>query len=141
MRTVVLLRSFAFGTASGLRTMTGLAGVFRTGAWRVVLPLAAFGEYVVDLLPGTPDRTAAGALAARAIAGGLCGAAVARDAEGGAALCAAAGTVGAVAAAYAGLSARRWLAARITPVAAGILEDGVAIGIACLAARGRRGAT
>jgi uncharacterized membrane protein len=78
MRTVVLLRSFAFGTASGLRTMTGLAGVFRTGA---------------------------------------------------------------VAAAYAGLSARRWLAARITPVAAGILEDGVAIGIACLAARGRRGAT
>ena len=138
MRTDVLLRSFAFGLASGLRTMTGPAAVFRTGTWRVVLPLAALGEYVVDILPQTPDRTAAAGLAARAISGGLCGAAVAKDAGGNVASCAAAGMLGAIGAAYAGLSFRRWLAARVTPVAAGILEDGIAIGIAGLAASGRR---
>ena len=138
MRTQALLRSFAFGLASGLRTMTGPAAVFRSGAWRVVLPLAALGEYAVDLLPQTPDRTAPGGLAARAISGGLCGAAVAKGAGRNRASCAIAGALGAIGAAYAGLSFRRWLAARITPVPAGILEDGIAIGIACLAANGRR---
>jgi uncharacterized membrane protein len=106
-----------------------------------VLPLGALGEYVVDLLPQTPDRTAAGGLAARVIAGGLCGVAVAKDAGGNVAVCGVAGIAGAAGAAYAGLAFRRWLAARITPVAAGITEDALAIGIAWLAASGRRPAT
>jgi uncharacterized membrane protein len=138
MRTDLLLRSFALGFASGLRTMTGPTAVFRTAKWRVALPIMALGEYVVDLLPQTPNRTDAGPLAARAIAGGLCGAAVAGDAGGNVLLCASAGSAGAVGAAYAGLSLRRWSAERIPPAAAGLLEDGVAIGIAYLASRGRR---
>jgi uncharacterized membrane protein len=138
MRIDLLLRSFALGCASGLRTMTGVTAVFRSAGWRVALPIMALGEYVVDLLPQTPDRTTAGPLAARAIAGGLCGATVALDAGGNVASCATAGTAGAIGAAYVGLSFRRWTAQRVPPVAAGLSEDAIAIGIACLATRGRR---
>jgi uncharacterized membrane protein len=137
MRTDLLLRSFALGSASGLRTMTAPATVFRAKRWRVVLPLMALGEYVVDLLPRTGARTAIGPLAARAMSGGLCGATVAIDGGGNAALCAAAGMTGAVGAAYAGLALREWSMARIGPIAAALLEDAVAIVIASLALRGR----
>ena len=41
-----------------------------------VLTLMALGEVVADKLPATPNRTAPGPLGARAVSGGICGAAI-----------------------------------------------------------------
>ncbi len=117
--------------------MTGVAAVFRTSRWRVVLPVMALGEYVVDTLPQTPARTEPGPLTARAIAGALCGASVARDAGGNVPLCAATGTAAALGTAYLGLAFRTWSVGRLPSVVAAVLEDAAAVTIAAAAVRGR----
>ena len=78
-----LIVSFGLGFVAGLRSMTAPAVVawasyigwvnlsnsplaFMGSRWAVALfSLAALGEYIVDLLPGTPARTAAFPLTAR----------------------------------------------------------------------------
>jgi len=136
-RSDLVLRSLALGAVSGLRTMTGVTAVFRSGRWRVLLPVMALGEYVVDMLPKTPARTEPGPLAARAIAGALCGAGMASDAGGNVPLCAATGSAGAIGAAYIGVAFRTWSVGRLPPVFAALLEDAVAIAVAATAVRGR----
>ena len=135
MRSDLMLRSLALGSASGLRTMTGPAAVFRRGRWKRLLPLLALGEYVVDKLPQTPARTDVAPLAARAVAGGICGTIVALDAGANPVLYAASGSLAAIATAYAGVAWRERAANVLPPVAAALLEDAVAIALAQFATR------
>ncbi len=90
--TTWLLAIPLLGMATGMRTMTGMA-VLCWFAWLGYLPvkstwafwtaslasvivftLLAFGEYIGDKLPKTPNRTSAGPLIARFVFGGLAGA-------------------------------------------------------------------
>lgn len=99
-----------------------------------VLSLLAAGEYVGDLLPKTPNRTAPGPLIARIISGGLSGAC----------LCAAnrlpllagalLGGIGAVIGAFSGYEIRRRLVAalKVKDAMIAIPEDLVAISLAYL---------
>jgi len=79
------------GVATGLRSLTGMAvlcwfaylgylPVGGTWAWWTasvasvaVFTVLAVGEYIVDKLPRTPNRTAPGPLLARLVLGGLAG--------------------------------------------------------------------
>ena len=88
---MIFLLAFGIGCIAGLRSMTAPAAVawaahlgwihldhsplaFLGATWALVLfTIAALAEFVVDLLPQTPARTAPGPLVARAVTGGLCG--------------------------------------------------------------------
>jgi uncharacterized membrane protein len=146
--------AIALGIATGMRTMTGIAvlawaayfGFLPTlhGSWAgwvgtlpsvIVFTLLALGEYVVDTLPRTPDRTDFAPVVARvafAILGGLIVAkALNQPAAGGVIF----GSMGALIGTYAGFRARRWGSRRMgrdLPVA--LLESGVALGLAVAAA-------
>ena len=127
-----ILRSFAVGAASGLRTTSGPVSAFasRGGNWTWVLRIAALGELIVDKLPSTPARTMPFGLAARAVAGGLAGASLAQSA-GERWICAACAISGAMAAAFGGVAYRRETARRsVPPLIAALLEDGAAIALA-----------
>jgi uncharacterized membrane protein len=125
------MRILASGAVCGLRTMTGPATAIRSGwpAWSRVLPLLAVGEFVVDVLPNTPARTALAPLAARGLSGAFVGSLVAERAGEDRRLGALLGAAGAVAAAYAGLAYRSAASrAHVPPVLAALLEDAVAVG-------------
>src|SRR5271155_2005256 len=90
-----LIVSFGLGLVAGLRSLTAPAVVawaayigwmnlsdsrlaFMGSGWAVALfSLGALSEYIADLLPRTPARTAAFPLSARIVAGLLTGACVA----------------------------------------------------------------
>lgn len=93
------------------------------------LMVAAVAELVADKLPQMPSRTSARGLAGRLSSSGACGLAVAG--RGGAAVAGAS----AVAGAFGGFHARRWLGRRTgwPDAACAVVEDGVAIGLAALA--------
>ena len=150
---------FAFalglGFAAGLRSLTPPAAV----AWAAHLgwlnlnnsPLAFMGsiitavifsilalfELFLDLQPTTPKRTAPFPLVARILMGGLCGACLCAASNQsliiGAILAAVGGAIGA----FAGYEIRRKLVAglNIKDVFVALLEDLVAIGLACFFAR------
>lgn len=96
-----------------------------------VLKFMALGELVVDKLPQCPNRTDLGPLGARAISGGVCGAAVflaeGKHAEIGAAL----GAVSAVASAFLFMNLRRVIgkAAKLPDPVVALAEDGLVFGI------------
>ncbi len=97
-----------------------------------VLKVFAAGELVVDKLPGIPPRTFLPELGMRVISGSLAGAAVAGSDErkmmlAGALL----GGMAATAAAYGGLSLRRWVERRfhLPDIVVGAAEDAVALGV------------
>src|SRR6188472_3252740 len=88
----ILFFAFGIGIVAGLRSLTAPAAVawaahlgwihlsdsplsFMDSSWAFILfsVLAVF-EFVADLLPRTPSRTAPGPLIARMISGSLCGA-------------------------------------------------------------------
>jgi uncharacterized membrane protein len=141
------------GVVTGMRTMTPMAvlcwfayfgslPVDGTWAfWTAKLPTAiiftvlALGEYVVDKLPRTPNRTSPGPLIARLVFGGLVGAVVAvgLDASGIEAVILT--VLGTLIGAFAGLLIRRELVLRLGskdwPVA--LVEDISAILCAVLA--------
>ncbi len=134
MQRSLIVRSFAIGAATGLRSMTGPAAVAGSAGLGRILPFLAVGEYVVDLVPGIPARTMPAALAVRIIAGGLAAGSLARGNARERGFAALAGIAGAVAASYAGAGYRK-LAARVVPDAvAAVLEDAAAILIARAAA-------
>jgi uncharacterized membrane protein len=126
-----VLRSFGIGAATGLRTMTGPAFAFadRSGNWNWLFRAAAAGEYIVDKLPNTPPRTMPFGLAARAVAAGLSGAAVAgRDDRLLGAVC---GIAAALPTAFLGAAYRQASAKRnVPPLAAALAEDALAIALA-----------
>ncbi|WP_035347081.1 DUF4126 family protein [Edaphobacter aggregans] len=123
----VLLLCFLIGLVAGLRSMMAPAIVCAAAYLQWVhlegTPLAfmtnrvtlwiftflAISELIADKLPQTPNRTSAVGLVARAVMGGLAGAALA--ASGGQALLAGAllGAAGGVAGAFAGFEIRKGL--------------------------------
>jgi uncharacterized membrane protein len=145
----VVLLAFGIGAVGGLRSMTAPAIVawaahlgwinlsasplaFLGNRWAVgVLTVFALGEFVADLIPSTPSRTATFPLTARVIVGMLTGAALA--AAGGLSLWIGAlvGAIGAIAGAFGGYRARSGLVRSLhTPdFAVAIPEDLVAIGL------------
>ena len=148
----IFILDLGIGFVSGLRTFTAPAMISwaaRLGLLHlqqspfafmgstvavVILTLLAAGEYVGDLLPKTPKRTAPGPLIARIVSGGLSGAC----------LCAAhqqsiltgvlLGGVGAVIGAFTGYEVRKRLVAalKVRDAMIAIPEDLVAISLAYL---------
>jgi uncharacterized membrane protein len=75
----------------------------------VILTLMAVGEFVVDKLPRTPNRTAPALLVARLVSGGLVGAVAATGISGSAFEGVFLGAVGALLGAFGGYLVRRFL--------------------------------
>jgi uncharacterized membrane protein len=96
--------------------------------------LLAIVEFVGDVLPKTPRRTAPGPLIARIIMGGLCGACLCASANRSLFAGAVLGGIGAVIGAFSGYEARKRLVNRlkVKDAAIAIPEDLVAIGLACV---------
>ena len=140
MQTRSALHAVAIGAATGLRTMAGPTALFSDGRMRSILPVLAAGELIVDNLPATPARTIPAALIARAIAGGIVGAAVAGPADGNRAGYALLGIAGAVGAAYAGAAYRARATRYIPPFVAALAEDAVAFSLATAVAKRVRSA-
>jgi uncharacterized membrane protein len=131
MRYPIVIRSLAAGAASGLRSTLGPVAVFKSKRWGAVLPAIALGELIADKLP-VPSRTIPPALAVRALAGALAGAAIAGD-SGEARDRWIGGVLGALAAigfSYAGAAYRERASRYIPSVLAALVEDGVAISLA-----------
>ena len=141
------------GFMTGLRSMTPIA-VLCFFAWRHHMPIAhtwafwaergitalifavlAFGEYIGDVLPNTPNRTAPFPLAARVIFGGLVGAIAATALHGSAVEGVLLGAIGALAGSFIGFHLRSDLPGRfgVPSYAIGILGDVVALGASILA--------
>src|ERR1700691_3716953 len=88
---LIFVNAFLIGTASGLRSMIGLAAVswaahfgilpldhtwlaFLGYAWTpYILTLMAIGELVIDKLPKTPSRLAPPGFITRIVTSALCG--------------------------------------------------------------------
>lgn len=150
--TYVPVLALGIGIVAGLRSLTAPAVVSwaaRLGwlnlggsplafmgstAAVAILSLAAIGEFVNDLLPKTPKRTAPAPLIARIVLGGLSGACLC--ASGGKSLLAGAalGGLGGVIGAFAGYQARSRLVngLKVKDAIIAIPEDLVAIGLAYL---------
>jgi uncharacterized membrane protein len=112
------------GFVAGLRTMTAPAAVswaaylgwlnlhgsslsfMGSGIAVTIFSTLAVVEYVTDLLPSTPSRTAPGPLFARVLMGGLAGASLSLSAHQGLFVGGIAGSIGAVVGAFAGYHAR-----------------------------------
>ena len=97
-----------------------------------VLSLAAIAEYVADLLPKTPSRTAPGPLVARIITGGLSGACLYASVNRSLLVGALLGGIGGVIGAFAGYQARMRLVSglKVKDAFIAIPEDLLAIGLA-----------
>jgi len=143
--------AFGVGVAAGLRSLTPPAVV----AWAAHLgwlnlnnsPLAFMGsiiaaiifsllalfELFLDLQPSTPKRTAPVPLVARILTGGLCGACLYAAGNQSLIIGAILGAVGGVIGAFAGYEIRRRLVAalHVKDIFVALLEDLVAIGLAC----------
>jgi uncharacterized membrane protein len=139
--------ALGIGFVAGLRTFTAPAvlswaaylrpdiltgcGFLGSKVAVALLTLLALAEYVGDLLPKTPNRTAPGPLIFRIISGGLCGACLLTQPWIPGALI---GGISAVMGAYAGYNARRKLVEKLKVKDAmiAIPEDLFAISMACL---------
>jgi uncharacterized membrane protein len=149
------LLALAIGFVTGLRSMTAPAAV----AWAAHLgwlnlngtplgfmaspvavgiwSLLAILEFIADVLPMTPARTAPPSLAVRVVTGGLSGACLAVAAGGYLWVGVILGIVGAMIGAFAGYHARRRLVngLKVKDFLIAIPEDLVAVGLACLIVR------
>src|ERR1700736_3398980 len=143
--------AFGIGVVAGLRAFTPAAMV----AWAahlgwlnlnnsplafmgsiitvVIFSLLALFELFVDLQPSTPKRTAPVPLTARIFTGGLCGACICAAGNQPMIIGAILGAIGGLIGAFAGYEVRRKLVAalKIKDIFIALLEDLVAIGLAC----------
>jgi uncharacterized membrane protein len=134
------------GTLAGLRPMTTsavvawsakrkwidlgsspFATIISSRASRRITELALC-ELIADKLAFTPSRLNAGSLASRIALGAICGAAVCGALKQPGAKGALLGGLGAIAGTLGGHYARRGLGQRMPDCAAGLLEDGLALG-------------
>ncbi len=120
---MTLLFAFLIGLFAGLRSLTPPAAV----AWAVylgwiklarplslvgalpaviILSVLALGEFVVDKLPNTPNRTAPLGLIARIVTGGFAGACVSLGGGESLFVCAGVGVIGGIVGCLAGYKAR-----------------------------------
>lgn len=127
-----LLLALSLGFVAGLRTFTPVAAVLlvRGGIWGIVFAFPAVAEYVLDILPNTPSRTAPMGLFFRSASGAFVGWMISTMHGGSGFFGAIAGVVGAQIGAHAGLAARLAAISRIGPFPAAILGDVIAIGLA-----------
>lgn len=134
METRGVLRSFAIGAVSGLRSMTGPAVTrWRAGdPTRLAFAALALGELVADKLPATPARTIPPALAFRALSGGFAGRALAAASHTDVTAGMIAGGAGAVIGAYAGMTLRAQIvhATHLPDWLVALAEDALAVGAA-----------
>ncbi|MBC5816063.1 MAG: hypothetical protein GIW97_05930 [Candidatus Eremiobacteraeota bacterium] len=132
---MIYFAALMLGLSSGLRVMTGPAMLYlwRGGLAGYVLAIFAVGEYIADLLPQTPSRTALPSMVARAASGAFVGWALCSmhgaSTVGGAVL----GLIGALIGTYGGHAARLVAIKATGAVPAALLEDLVAIAVAFLA--------
>jgi uncharacterized membrane protein len=98
-----------------------------------IFSLAAIAEYVNDVLPKTPGRTATGPLIARIVTGGLSGAGLCASAGQSLLFGTVLGGIGAVLGAFGGYQVRTRLvrALKVKDIFVAIPEDLVAVGLAC----------
>jgi uncharacterized membrane protein len=147
---LVFALAAGIGIVAGLRSLTAPAAVSwaaRLGwldlhgsalsfmgspAAVILLSLLAVAEYVADLLPTTPRRTAPGPLIGRIVMGGLSGACLCASAGRPVTVGAVLGGLGAVTGAFAGYEARARLvrALRVKDWIVAVSEDLVAIVLA-----------
>jgi uncharacterized membrane protein len=143
----VLMLCFLIGCVAGLRSMMAPAIIcaaaylhwihldgtplafLNTMAALSLFTLLAIGELIVDKLPGTPPRTSATGLVARAITGALCGAALAASAGRSLGAGALLGLAGGVGGAFAGYYIRRGLVTQmeLPDFVIAVIEDLLAI--------------
>jgi len=99
----------------------------------VIFSLLALFELFLDLQPSTPKRTAPVPLVARILTGGLCGACLYAAGNQSLIIGAILGAVGGVIGAFSGYEIRRRLVAalHVKDIFVALLEDLVAIGLAC----------
>ncbi len=146
----VLVAALGIGVAAGLRSLTAPAVVswaaylgwlnladtplafMGSGVAAAVFSLLAVVEFVTDLLPTTPSRTAPVPLIARIVMGGLCGACILAAVDQPPLAGAALGAIGGVIGAFAGYQARTRLVRSlgVQDFFVAIPEDLVAIGLA-----------
>jgi len=149
---MTLLLAIGIGFVAGLRSMTAPAVVawaallglihlegsplsFMGSSWAVgFFTLAALAEFVVDLLPQTPARTAPGPLIARIVTGGLGGCCLALEGGKAILLGALCGAIGGVAGAFIGYRARIGLvkALGVSDAIVAMVEDLIAVGMGFL---------
>jgi uncharacterized membrane protein len=147
---LVLVLAFGIGIVAGLRSLTAPAAVSWAAClgWLdlqasplafigskvavVIFSLLAIAEYVGDLLPSTPSRTAPGPLIARIVMGGLCGACLCLSAGRSAGPGALLGGLGGLMGAFGGYQVRSRLvrALKVKDRVVAIAEDIVAIVLA-----------
>jgi uncharacterized membrane protein len=150
MNISIYLLALGLGFVAGLRTFTAPAvlawaaylrpdiltgcGFLGSKIAVALLTLLALAEYVGDLLPKMPNRTAPGPLIFRIISGGLCGVCLLISAPQPWIPGALIGGIGAVIGAFAGYNARKKLVEKLKVKDAmiAIPEDLFAIGMACL---------
>ncbi|NNB99006.1 DUF4126 domain-containing protein [Corallococcus exiguus] len=138
-----------FGVLAGMRSMTAPAFLTRelsrnpTRALKRALPgltsrkvsqrlgILALGELVGDKSPSTPARTALPILTGRILSGAITGAAVSRKRKGAKLGFALVGAAAAIASSYVFYGFRRLLTQklRVPNVAAGLVEDGLALAL------------
>jgi uncharacterized membrane protein len=102
-----------------------------------IFSLAAIAEFVIDVLPKTPSRTAPGPLIARIVTGGLSAAGLCAATSQSPLIGALLGGIGAVLGAFGGYQVRTGLvkALKVKDIFVAIPEDLVAIGLALLFVR------
>jgi len=141
------------GLANGLRTLTPIAvlswfaytGRLQVeGTWAfwtanlasaIVFTLLALGEYVGDKLPQTPNRTAILPLAARIVFGGLVGATVTTSLHQAPLAGILLGSLSAIAGAFCGFHARRFLTTngKLPDLPIALAEDAVTLALSLFA--------
>ena len=153
MRFLTLLPSLMIGAVTGSRSMTpgaliagvGLMGMGTPGhppglgsrVGKAAALVLGLGELLGDKQPSAPDRTAPGALMARALSACMAGMALAPN--GRARLGGMLALAAAVPSAFVGLKARARCAAAVGPVRAALIEDVVVVlgGLACVVSAAR----
>ena len=148
---LIFINAFLTGTASGLRSLIGLAAVSWAAHFGIltldhtwlaflgysftpyILTLLAIGEMVNDKLPRTPSRLAPPGFIARIVTSALCGLAVGLSGNG-IIVGLVAAIIGAVAGTFGGAKARSLLAKALgRDMPAALLEDAIAVSIVAFA--------
>jgi uncharacterized membrane protein len=139
MKAVSLNETIALAAITGMRSMAGPAAVALRydGALRRLVPVMAAAEMIADKTRHVGDRTDPLPLAGRAAMGALVGGFIAREHDDNQLLGALVGAATAVLAAELAFRVRKALP--WSSVLGGMIEDGVVMAIAALAANGAGG--
>ena len=130
MKQSTLIKILAFGAATGMRSMAGIAtlSLAKGGMTRRIMPALALGEMVLDKTPLVGDRVDALPLAGRALMGALTGGVIAREHRDSVVPGGLLGAASAIMAAHLAYRARKRLPS--PNVGGGLVEDAIVLAIA-----------